>query len=138
MKQIIFSTLKSDGTVRVIAETGMACGAYRGHVRLSAIDVPPASLIDFQSASAWTGKTARWTVLERCEVDRRNQGPRSKYGRTLAAMKKEALTVGAALGDEQEIRDVGLVVLFERCALRQAAGLDAADEPALPAQRRKM
>lgn len=135
MKHIIFSTLVNSETIRVITETGASGGKWGRPVNLSAIDVPTESLRDFVAADSWLRKTDKWNVLERWEVDAANQGPRSKYGRTLAAMKKEALAAGVAIGDEQDLQDVGILVLAERVALRQSAGLTTTDETAIQHRR---
>ncbi len=85
--------LISDGNQAVaITQSASSGGGYAHPVKLSAIR------FNVQDAEAALGELNRsghrhekaFEVIERWDVDARNQGPKSKFGRTLAALVDEA------------------------------------------------
>ena len=85
--------LVSDGTQAVaITQSASSGGGYAHPVKLSAIrfDVNDAEAVFQELNKSGHRHEKSFEVIERWDVDARNQGPNSKFGRTLAALVGEA------------------------------------------------
>ncbi len=83
----------SDGTQAVaITQSASSGGGYAHPVKLSAIrfDVKDAETVLNELNKSGHRHEKSFEVLERWDVDARNQGPNSKFGRTLTALVDEA------------------------------------------------
>jgi len=85
-------TLATDGTQVIAITEAASSGGQFGHpVMLSAIRFDLASFD--QAIEELNAKGHRYAksfeVIERWRVDARNQGPRSRFGKTLAALRDE-------------------------------------------------
>lgn len=88
-----FHHLVSDGTQAVaITQSASSGGGYAHPVKLSAIrfDVKDAETVLNELNKSGHRYEKSFEVIERWDVDARNQGPNSKFGRTLSALVDEA------------------------------------------------
>ena len=95
MRNIHFS-VQTGKTFRMVVETGTnksGWGKWAHPVRLSVVEVDVSDFQSWLNASTWvTGNGVR--LIEACSVDSRSVGPRSNYGRTLAAMIANTAKIG--------------------------------------------
>ena len=85
--------LVSDGIQAVaITQSASSGGGYAHPVKLSAIrfDLNDAEAVFQELNKSGHRHEKSFEVIERWDVDARNQGPNSKFGRTLAALRDEA------------------------------------------------
>ena len=85
--------LASDGIQAVaITQSASSGGGYAHPVKLSTIrfDVNDAEAVFQELNKSGHRHEKSFEVIERWDVDARNQGPNSKFGRTLAALRDEA------------------------------------------------
>lgn len=85
--------LVSDGNQAVaITQSASSGGGYAHPVKLSAIrfDVKDAETVLTELNKSGHRHEKSFEVIERWDADARNQGPNSKFGRTLAALVDEA------------------------------------------------
>jgi len=122
MRNIHFS-VQAGQTFRLVVETGMSnsgWGKWARPVRLSVIEVDLPDFQEWLSATTWvTGKQVR--VIETYAVDSRSVGPRSNYGRTLAAMIAETSEIGPATFTDLDAATAWVKTSADAQILRDAA-----------------
>ena len=129
--------LASDGTRAVAVTQSASSGGKYGHpVKLSAIrfDVKDAETVLNELNKSGHRHEKSFEVLERWDVDARNQGPNSKFGRTLAALVDEAPAhlKGAVIYEDEDMKEETLGALKARAKQAELAqALPAAGGPSM-------